>query len=320
VGEVVCEEKHMGSRAVAVLARTPEVAASRFGVRDGSTGTVHTRTGRPFFDDTAPLVERLREACEPLWDELGSDWVVLDCELLPWSAKAGGLIRAQYASVGAAARAALPEAVSVLEAAAGRGLDVGGLLARTRRRSVNAALFRDAYARYCWPVDGLDGVRLAPFQILACEGRATALEPHAWHLSVLSRLDSPLITPTRHVFVSLESERSRAAAVDWWEALTADGGEGMVVKPAAYTPGRVQPGVKVRGQEYLRIIYGPDYTESLDVLRRRFLGKKRSLALREYALGLEALARLADGEPGWRVHEPVFAILALESEPVDPRL
>ncbi|MEU0567687.1 polynucleotide kinase-phosphatase [Nonomuraea sp. NPDC005983] len=320
VAEVVCEEKHMGSRAVAVLARTPEVAAARFGVTDGSAGAVYTRTGRPFFDDVTPLVDRLRAACEPLWDALGSDWVVLDCELLPWSAKAGELIRSQYASVGAAARAALPDAVAALEAAAGRGLDVGTMLTRARRRTENAALFRDAYARYCWPVDGLDGIRLAPFQILACEGRATALEPHAWHLSTLALLDSPLIAQTRHVFVSLDSPRSRAEAVAWWESLTAAGGEGMVVKPAVHTPGRVQPGVKVRGREYLRIIYGPDYTESLDVLRRRFLGKKRSLALREYALGLEALSRLADGEAGWRVHEPVFAVLALESEPVDPRL
>ncbi|MFI9835695.1 polynucleotide kinase-phosphatase [Nonomuraea sp. NPDC051941] len=320
VREVVCEEKHMGSRAVAVLARTPEVAAARFGVTDGSTGAVYTRTGRPFFDDTAPLVARLREACEPLWAELDSDWVVLDCELLPWSAKAGELIRSQYASVGAAARVALPEAVAALEAAAGRGMDVGGLLTRTRRRSDNAALFRDAYARYCWPVDGLEGIRVAPFQILACEGRATALEPHAWHLSTLALLDSPLIAPTRHVSVTLDSAGSRASATEWWESLTAAGGEGMVVKPAAYAPGRVQPGVKVRGREYLRIIYGPDYTESLDVLRRRFLGKKRSMALREYALGLEALSRLADGEAAWRVHEPVFAVLALESEPVDPRL
>src|SRR5690606_5860694 len=141
VEEVVCEEKHMGSRAVAVLARTPRAAAARFGVE--GAGVVYTRTGRPFFADTGPLVDRLRAACEPLWDELGSDWVVLDCELLPWSAKAGELIATQYASVGAAARAALPEAIGVLEAAAGRGLDVAGLLERTRRRAANAALFRD---------------------------------------------------------------------------------------------------------------------------------------------------------------------------------
>ncbi|MDP9841179.1 polynucleotide kinase-phosphatase [Streptosporangium lutulentum] len=348
VARVVCEEKHMGSRAVAVLARSPEAAAARFGITDGSAGTVYTRTGRSFFADTAELVERLRRACTPLMDELGSDWIALDCELLPWSAKAEGLIRDQYASVGAAARTALPEAITVLEAAAGRGLDVSSLLDRTRRRSTNAALFRDAYARYCWPVSGLDGLRLAPFQILACEGRATAvLEPHSWHLEMLSRLDDPLIAPTRHRFVDLSSEESRDAATAWWSELTAEGGEGMVVKPlgppdgpvadpaaggagaatevtgGAGTPGgrsRVQPGIKVRGREYLRIIYGPDYTESLEVLRHRFLGRKRSLALREHALGLEALSRLAEGEPLWRVHEAVFAVLALESEPVDPRL
>ncbi|MEU4405288.1 polynucleotide kinase-phosphatase [Streptosporangium sp. NPDC023963] len=323
VTRVVCEEKHMGSRAVAVLAADPEVAAARFGVTDGSAGAVYTRTGRSFFADTTELVDRLRRVCAPLMEELGSGWIALDCELLPWSAKAEGLIRGQYASVGAAARTVLPEAITVLEAAAGRGLDVGVLLDRTRRRSTNAARFRQAYARYCWPVSGLEGLRLAPFQILACEGRATAIqEPHSWHLDLLSRLDDPLIAPTRHVFADPASPESTEAATAWWSALTGEGGEGMVVKPLDPPDGRsrVQPGVKVRGREYLRIIYGPDYTESLDVLRRRFLGRKRSLALREHALGLEALSRLAEGEPLWRVHEAVFAVLALESEPVDPRL
>ncbi|GIH69498.1 polynucleotide kinase-phosphatase [Sphaerimonospora thailandensis] len=329
VARVVCEEKHMGSRAIAVLARTPDVAAKRFGVADGSAGVVYTRTGRPFFDDhvrAAGLVDRLREAVRPLWRELDSDWIVLDCELLPWSAKAEGLIREQYASVGAAAAAALPETVAVLEQAARRGLDVAGPIERARLRARNAVLFREAYARYCWPVSGLEGVRLAPFQILACEGGPAAAErSHDWHLDLLGRLDAEMIAPTRHVFVSLDSPEDRAAAVAWWSALTEAGGEGMVVKPAQFTsaqftPGRVQPGIKVRGREYLRIIYGPDYTESLDVLRRRFTGKKRSLALREHALGLEAITRLTEGEPLWRVHEAVFAVLALESEPVDPRL
>ena len=114
--------------------------------------------------------------------------------------------------------------------------------------------------------------------------------------------------------------------MEWWTSLTASGGEGMVVKPAANLVrgrrGLVQPGLKVRGPEYLRIIYGPDYTEerNLSRLRQRGLGLKRSLALREYGLGLEALDRLARGEPMWRVHECVFGVLALESEPVDPRL
>ncbi len=321
VTRVVCEEKHMGSRAIAVVTRDAEVAERRFGVADGSTGTVHTRTGRPFFADTGALVDRLRFALEPLLDSLESDWVALDCELLPWSAKALELIKWQYASVGAAARHVLPEALSVLEVAAGRGLDVAALTQRTVARRDHAAAFRDAYAAYCRPTDGLDGVTLAPFHVLAAEGRVLALtESHAWHLAELARLDNDLITPTRHRFVDLASAADRDDATAWWAELTAAGGEGMVVKPAQASRGRVQPGLKVRGREYLRIVYGPDYPDSLDLLRQRQLGAKRRLAQREHGLGLDALSAFVAGEPLWRVHQLVFAVLALESEPVDPRL
>ena len=321
VERVVCEEKHMGSRAVAVMARDAETAERRFGVTDGSTGTVYTRTGRPFFADTGPLIERLRASCVPLFESLDTDWLALDCELLPWSAKAMGLIKEQYASVGAAARHALPEALALLERASARGLDLGDRVSRTQRRLEHAEAFRDAYAAYVSPVDGLDGVTLAPFQILAAEGRALALtESHEWHLAQLSALRSDLITPTRHRFVDLTSADEREAATQWWLDLTAAGGEGMVVKPADLVTGRIQPGIKVRGREYLRIIYGPDYTDSLDVLRNRNLGKKRQLAVREHGLGLDALTDFVAQAPLWKVHQSVFAVLALESEPVDPRL
>jgi PNKP (polynucleotide 5'-kinase/3'-phosphatase) family adenylyltransferase-like protein len=224
---------------------------------------------------------------------------------------------------------ALPAAVSVLSQATERGLDVSGLLGRTRARLDNADLFTAAYQRYCWPVDGLGGVRIAPFGLLASEGASHAARPHAWHLSVASRLaaaDPGLFAATRHVMADTSDPDSVAAATDWWLSLTATGGEGMVVKPAdGLVRGRkdiAQPGLKVRGREYLRIIYGPDYTEPANLarLRAREVGRKRSLALREYVLGLEALDRVARGEPLWRVHECVFGVLALESEPVDPRL
>ena len=321
VTRVVCEEKHMGSRAIAVVARDADAAERRFGVGDGSIGVVYTRTGRPFFADTSELVGRLHTAAAPLFESLDTDWLALDCELLPWSAKALDLIKDQYASVGAAACHVLPEAQSVLAKASARGLDVSALAARTDRRLSNAGAFRDAYAAYVRPTDGLDGVTLAPFQILAAEGRALALtESHEWHLAELAKLEGDLITPTRHRFVDLASPAEREAATQWWLDLTASGGEGMVVKPAHLTAGRIQPGIKVRGREYLRIIYGPDYTDSLDVLRDRHLGKKRQLAQREHGLGLEALTAFVDHEPLWKVHQSVFAVLALESEPVDPRL
>ncbi|RBY94136.1 polynucleotide kinase-phosphatase [Blastococcus sp. TBT05-19] len=320
VAEVVCQEKHMGSRAVALVRR------------DGS-GVLHTRTGRSFFgaDLTAAFLTRLSTAAEKagLFEELGTDRLLLDAELLPWSAKAGDLIRNQYAAVGAAARTALPAAVDALRQAADRGLDVRELLDRQERRVADAGAFTEVYRRYCWPTEGLDGVSFAPFQLLATAGATHSDRPHAWHLALADRLaaaDPELVRGTRSLSVDVTDPTSEAAATAWWEEMTAQGGEGMVVKPAAnLTRGRrgvVQPGLKVRGREYLRLIYGLDYTEPqhLERLRERSLGRKRGLALREYALGIEALERLARGEPAWRVHECVFAVLALESEPVDPRL
>ncbi|WP_299538526.1 polynucleotide kinase-phosphatase [uncultured Streptomyces sp.] len=358
VTHVVCEEKHMGSRAVALVCRDAEAARERFGVGVGGagaeagaaagngaggsnrgpapTGALHTRTGRPFFDDpafTEVVLGRLRTAVTAagLWEEWDTDWVLLDAELLPWSLKASGLLRAQYAAVGAASGAVFPPALAALDAAAARGADVAALAGRQRGRAEDAAAFTEAYRRYCWSTEGLDGVRFAPFQVLAVRGRSLASVPHDRQLAWLDRLvehdPTGLVQETRRLVVDTGDEASVGAGTEWWLEMTRRGGEGMVVKPvdALVRDGAsrlVQPGIKVRGREYLRIVYGPEYTrpDNLERLRSRFLGHKRSLALREYALGLEALDRLADGEPLWRVHEAVFAVLALESEPVDPRL
>jgi protein phosphatase len=172
-------------------------------------------------------------------------------------------------------------------------------------------------------------VRLAPFALLGAAGHTFADRPHDWHLGIADRLVAVApdrIAATRRIVVDTADPESTAAGVAWWSELTDAGGEGMVVKPLANRVrtrrGLVQPGLKVRGREYLRIVYGPDYTEpaNLERIRQRSLGRKRSLALREYALGLEGLERAARAEPLWRVHECTFAVLALESEPVDPRL
>ena len=346
VTDVLCEEKHMGSRAVLLICRTPAAAHARFSV-PAVPGAIWTRTGRPFFPAalTADLADRVRSAAEQagLFSELDTLWLLLDAEVLPWNVKAGQLLRGQYAAVGAAARASLPAAVAALEQARARALPANSpalpeLLDRTRARMTNADAFTAAYLRYCWSTDGLSGVRVAPFQLLASEGAVYHERPHEWHLEIADRLAAAapdLIATTRRLAVDIGDPVSVAKATRWWEDLTAGGGEGMVVKPAANlsprrgsgssqhgAKGLVQPGLKVRGREYLRLIYGPDYTEPghLDRLRQRALSHKRSLALREYALGLEALDRVARGEPLWRVHECVFAVLALESEPVDPRL
>jgi len=334
VPAVVCEEKHMGSRAVAVVCRDADAAARRFGVGGGAEGAVFTRTGRAFFPSAAMRDEALaglRGAVTGagLWDELATDWLVLDCEILPWSLKAEDLLRNQYAAVGAAATQALAASVAVLDAAAGRGVAVEELAKEHRDRLAMASAFVEAYRPYCWPVETVADVRVAPFQVLAAGGGVLLERDHTWHMAVADRLAAAapgLVQATSNVVVDVTDQAAVDAATEWWEDLVGRGGEGMVVKPlqpvVRGSRGVVQPGVKVRGPEYLRIIYGPEYSApaNLERLRQRALGRKRSLAAREFALGVEALERLARREPLYRVHECVFGVLALESEPVDPRL
>ncbi|MBI5830833.1 MAG: polynucleotide kinase-phosphatase [Armatimonadetes bacterium] len=336
VARVVCQEKHMGSRAVVVLCRDEATARRRFSVSSGERGMVLTRTGRPFFAQTAltaEVVSRLCGAVERagLWSALETDWLCLDAELMPWSARAQELLRTQYAPAGAAARAAFAEAIGALEQAQARGAEAGNadLLARLVERQDCAARYDQAWRRYCWRVDSVDDLKIAPFHLLAGEGHVYTDRDHLWHMATLAELcaaDPALLRAAPCLPVDLTDADSEAAGIAWWEQLTDRGGEGMVVKPLGWLTkgphGLVQPAIKCRGREYLRIIYGPDYTrpDQLDRLRQRSLGTKRAMALREYALGLEALHRFVEGEPLYRVHECVLGVLAMESQPVDPRL
>ncbi|HXF61826.1 MAG TPA: polynucleotide kinase-phosphatase [Caldilineaceae bacterium] len=334
VAQVICQEKHMGSRAIVVVCQDEDAARRRFGVVGEGSGIIYTRTGRRFFPDETlerQCVAAVQAAATQarLWEELQSDWLVLDCELMPWSVKAQELLQSQYAAVGAAAREALRESLAVLEKAASAGLEVGPLLALSRERAALIEQYSAAYRRYCWPVTSLADLRLAPFHLLASEGAVHVDQTHRWHMEKLAALcagSDVLPFPTTYQIVDVGDEGSVAEATRWWESLTGQGGEGMVVKPLDFIArgrrGLIQPAVKVRGREYLRLIYGPDYTrpEQLTRLRVRGLSAKRSLALREFALGIEALERFVRREPLRRVHECVFAVLALESEPVDPRL
>ncbi|MFS8637668.1 MAG: polynucleotide kinase-phosphatase, partial [Gemmatimonadota bacterium] len=333
VPRVVCEEKHMGSRAVVIVCRDEDAARRRFGVDDEGIGIVYTRTGRRFFADTAleaELLARLQAAigAAGIWEAFETDWVCLDAELMPWSAKAEELLRHQYAAVGSAARASLAEAVAALEQAAARGQGAD-LLERYRSRAEATERYVDAYRRYCWDVASVADLKLAPFHLLATEGAVHTHRDHVWHMETLARIcaaDEEVLLATPYRVVDVTDPASQAEAIRWWEELTDRGGEGMVVKPFDFVVrgrrGLVQPAVKVRGREYLRIIYGPEYAapENLERLRSRGLSHKRSLALRQFALGVEGLERFIRREPLRRVHECVFGVLALESEPVDPRL
>ncbi|MEH1844222.1 MAG: polynucleotide kinase-phosphatase [Nostoc sp.] len=334
ITQVICEEKHMGSRAVVIICRDLAAAEKRFGVINEGIGICYTRTGRRFFDDSALETELLARVNLALsqsgfWSEFQTDWVCLDCELMPWSAKAQGLLREQYAPVGVASRLALNDAVSCLQQASDRGVDISTQLSHYQQRAEMAHRYVSAYRQYCWSVTDISGLRLAPFHILATEGAVHIDKDHRWHMEQIARIcqkDPVLLLATAYKVIDLTDPSSQAEGVYWWENFTKMGGEGMVVKPMDFivrgSRGIVQPAVKCRGQEYLRIIYGPEYStpKNLQRLRQRGLSHKRSLAMREFALGVEALERFVAHTPLRRVHECVFGILALESEPVDPRL
>lgn len=348
VGKVVCEQKHMGSRAVIVLCKDMEVAAKRFGVNNGGSGIIYTRTGRHFFDDAGietAILTRLQKVltASGFWDDFDTQWVCLDTELMPWSAKAQKLLEEQYAPVGRSGRSGLALATDAIgraiqalgdksvevEAQSSQKADLTALFEQYAKRQETLSLYTDAYRRYCWDVGSLDDYRIAPFHILATEGKTWCSENHIWHMETIAKYMTgidPVFMATNHLLVDLLDESSVKAGIQWWEALTASGGEGMVVKPCDFIATKatelLQPAVKCRGREYLRIIYGPEYTlgENMERLKKRSLSKKRNLALNEFALGMESLERFARNEPLFRVHECVFGVLALESEPVDPRL
>lgn len=186
-----------------------------------------------------------------------------------------------------------------------------------------------AYQQYCWPVNTLDDLKLAPFHILATEGSVHTDKTHVWHMETLVKVckaDPQLLLATPYKLVDLEDDKDVKYLIIWWEELTSNGGEGIIVKPLDFVSygkkGLIQPAIKCRGREYLRIIYGPEYTvePNMQRLKNRGLSGKGSLALREFALGVEALERFVNQEPLRKVHECVFGVLVLESEPVDPRV
>lgn len=332
---VICEEKHMGSRAVLVICKNQDTALKRFGIANGSMGVCYTRTGRNFFSNSAIATEFIDRIVLALtksnfWQKHETDWVCLDAELMPWSAKAQSLLKDQYAAVGSAAKHSLPEVETVLKKAIDRGIEAAKeSLEKYSYKKTAIDNYIDAYRNYCWSIDSLEDYKLAPFHILATENAVHTNKNHQWHMENIKEIclaDEKIFKITPYKIVNTADRDSIKAAVDWWNDLTDRGGEGMVIKPLNYIvygkKGLLQPAIKCRGKEYLRIIYGPEYDlpDNIARLKNRGLSRKRSLALREFALGIEGLERFIRKEPLRRVHESIFAVLALESEQVDPRL
>ncbi|MCP6758139.1 MAG: polynucleotide kinase-phosphatase [Fischerella sp. CENA71] len=334
ISQVICKEKHIGSPVVVIVCRDETAAEKRFGVVNEGIGICYTRTGNKFFEDATLETKLLVSlntclSASGFWEKFQTDWVCLECEFVPSSAKGQRQLREQYAPVSVASKLALGDTITLLKKAERRRVDVTLQLTKYQQKAEMSEKYITAYHRYCWPVNPISDYRLAPLHILATETAVHTDKDHQWHMQEVTNIalhDPSLLSLTAYKVIDLTDPSSEAAGVSWWEELTAMGREGMVIKPIQFivknNQGIIQPAMKCRGQEYLRTVYGLEYStpENIKRLRQRGLSLKRSLAKREFALGVEALERFVSHAPLRRVHECIVGILALESEPVDPRL
>jgi protein phosphatase len=328
VHQVVCEQKHMGSRAIAIVCRDTSVPRKRFGVPAETLGVVYTRTGRRFFNDPAweaALLHHLRDAATAagLWDALETDWLLLDAELMPWSAKAQELLRLQYAPTAAAGIAALHPALAIAPAE----------LQPTLQARLDALQrYRDAYRRYCWQVHRPDDLRFAPFHLLASEGAVHAHKPHTWHLEQLARLceagnalGKPILQPTEWKLVDTTDPQSQSEAIRWFLDYTRAGRRGYCGQAAGVRRAR-QAGVgAARTQGARARVPAHHLRRGIHPALGRTARAERRAQTHAGCAGVRAGHRGAGAVHPLRavltrVHQCVLGILALEAEPVDPRL
>ncbi|WP_180230100.1 polynucleotide kinase-phosphatase [Bacillus sp. AFS073361] len=326
IDTMIVEKKHMGSRGILLLFKHKEAAKEYIGRE--TLGSIYTRTGRAFFKKEleAQILQTLHADLKSYFETYNTDFVLMDAEILPWNLKAKELIMNQYAHVGEMALLDRNKLKEQLEKAAANGKDVASWLLETDEKIHNAKVFNDVYQKYCWDTEGLAGIQIAPFHTLAHSNETFFDKPHTWHMEKNKEFSvlSDLFMETEYRIVT--DEDSMKAAIVWWEEMTEEGHEGFVVKPKVFVARHkgklVQPAIKVRGRKYLHIIYGIDYLqpENLSRLKQRNAGKKQRNALKEFSLGVEAVKRFVGRESLERYHECVFGVLALESDPIDPRL
>ena len=332
VQQVICEKKHMGSRAVITLFKDQETGMEYFG--KPCLGSILSRNGVRFFsqNDEMNLLQRLRDDLLPYFESHNTSLLVLDSEIMPWNLKATGLLNKQYDVTANSALLSRQTYVTVLEELQSRQgqMDMVRLEA-AKEKLENAQKFKSAYEFYCWNADAksLEGVQIAPFHILAFSGESHFDKTHLWHMEQVNKLStySNLLITTEYKLLSLNDEIGINETISWWEDMTKNGHEGMVVKPLQFISRNdkgdvIQPAIKVRGREYLRIIYGMDYLEPthLEILKKRTAQNKMKNALKEFYLSMESINRFIEKESLDRIHECVLASLSYENDAMDPRL
>ncbi|KGR78170.1 polynucleotide kinase-phosphatase [Ureibacillus manganicus] len=328
IQRLVAEKKHMGSRGILLLFKDNEAGLKYIGRE--TLGVIYTRTGRRFFDEEMERTILLKInkglTASNYFDNNDTEFILLDAEIMPWNLKAKELISKQYAHVSENAILDRNILMHKLESAVGDNQNLEKWLKEYDEKLKNAHVFKEVFQKYCWDIHTIDEIQIAPFHLLAHSKETFFDKPHTWHMEKnreFHAIDS-LFVKTEYMVI--EDQASEEDVIKWWEEMTSDGHEGIVIKPetfiSTYKGRLIQPAIKVRGRKYLHIIYGMDYLqpENLKRLKHRNTGKKQKNALKEFALGVEGVQRFVNGESISRVHECALGVLALESDPVDPRL
>ncbi|RBW69663.1 polynucleotide kinase-phosphatase [Bacillus taeanensis] len=325
---MIAEKKHMGSRAILFLFKNEASAKKFIGIE--TLGVIYTRTGRRFFnvETKKEIVLKINKELQEkrYFEKYDTEYVLMDAEIMPWNLKAKELISSQYAHVSENAILDRRKLTHKIATAAEENEQLKIWLKEYEQKLENAEIFKEVFQKYCWDIKDNNDIQIAPFHILAHSNETLFHKPHVWHMEMNRELSkrSSLFVETEYKMI--RDGDSEEEVISWWEEITRDGHEGIVMKPETFiarNKGKlIQPAIKVRGRKYLHIIYGMDYLlpENLVRLKNRNTGKKQKLALREFALGVEGIKRFVNGESIERVHECVLAVLAMESDSVDPRL
>lgn len=328
IDKMIAEKKHMGSRGILLVFKNEAVALKYIGRE--TLGVINTRNGRTFFQKEIEheILQRINKGLtdNDYYQTYNTDFVLLDAEIMPWNLKAKELINSQYAHVAESAILDRSLLRAKLEKVEKINKELENWLAEYVTLLDNAHVFKEVFQKYCWDIEDINQIQIAPFHVLAHSKETFFHKPHTWHMEMNRQFAKMIKLFVETEFMLIEDTSSEVEVIKWWETITRDGHEGIVIKPETFiskSKGKlVQPAIKVRGRKYLNIIYGMDYLlpENLVRLKKRNVAKKQKLALKEFALGVEGIKRFVNGESIERVHECVLGTLAMESDSVDPRL
>ena len=330
---VLVEEVHGGEVVTVILGKNELTILNRFGIKGEGIGTVINSSGHRYFDSPDQEQQFLKEFRQvvdglDLWSSLDTDWLCLTGEMVPGAGIWGDhLVNLQR--LAAAGEEDITRTTTALREAQQAGLDTQQLLIETTHQHKFLQRFGETVKAYDCPAEQLQDYRFYPQTLLASEGKTYFDMDQVWHRNHwkgIGKDQESMFSPSQYHWVDLNDADACRAVSTWFEELSSQQSAGVVVSPThpVMEAGTdlIQPGLSVRGKEYLRTIYGPDYDhpEKLELHRVRRLKDIRQLAVRQLALGEEALIRFVEKKDLTSVYECNFALLSLQASDIDPRL